>query len=283
MNAPGGFAPTPYRVSTITATGSLGTTHVDLDALYERLDPGGAADAASVRVSHVSFVEHATRDGTLCSKGVRSRGRNRGLRARARGGKRHFDNQVTVVLQHFVYGAFHAVNAKVFKNGNVQLTGLKTVEQGDDAVRVLRALVLPDADPDDDAAAAERAVAARNYKVRLINCDFRLGARLRREALHAVVRSEYGTFASFEPCIYPGVKIQYFANERRDGICHCAVQCSGKGADMNEGQCKKITVAVFQSGCVIVTGGQTHAQVDAAYRFICDVVDRHLAMVRAPA
>ena len=42
--------------------------------------------------------------------------------------------------------------------------------------------------------------------------------------------------------------------EKQDnGICNCKTQCNGKGKN---GFCKKITVAVFNSGKIIITGGQ---------------------------
>ena len=42
---------------------------------------------------------------------------------------------------------------------------------------------------------------------------------------------------------------------------------SGKGKN---GNCKKITIAVFKSGCAIVTGGQNPKQINIAYDFIKD-------------
>ena len=41
---------------------------------------------------------------------------------------------------------------------------------------------------------------------------------------------------------------------------------------MGDGACKKITISVFQSGKVLVTGATTFNQVNDAYHFICNVI-----------
>ena len=69
-------------------------------------------------------------------------------------------------------------------------------------------------------------------------------------------------YISYEPCIYPGVNIKYFINtNNRCGICECENLCNGKGNGCGDGNCKKVTIAVFKSGKVIITGGQNKDQI----------------------
>ena len=120
-----------------------------------------------------------------------------------------------------------------------------------------------------------------SYKIRLINSDFRMGLEIKRDKLNKVMQQSYDVRSSFEPCIYPGVKIQFFWNadkaENLDGKCLCptGTRCNGKGCGQGVGNCKKITIAVFQSGCIIITGALTTEQIDDAYTFICGVVEKH--------
>ena len=74
-----------------------------------------------------------------------------------------------------------------------------------------------------------------------------------RESLHRTI-VENGYLSSYEPCNYPGVNIKYYFNpcKRNFGICDCEKPCNGKG--LND-TCKKITIAVFKSGKIIITGG----------------------------
>jgi hypothetical protein len=62
------------------------------------------------------------------------------------------------------------------------------------------------------------------------------------------------------------------------GRCECAQRynadapCMGKGTGDGVGQCKKVTIAVFESGKILITGATSIPQVDAAYNFIVHVL-----------
>ena len=58
-----------------------------------------------------------------------------------------------------------------------------------------------------------------------------------------------------------------------DGICDCSEMCNVKGRADGDGDCKKVTIAVFKSGKVIITGGQHTDQLEKAYRFIKNFID----------
>ena len=109
-----------------------------------------------------------------------------------------------------------------------------------------------------------------NIRIAMINTDFDCGFKIKREILHRLV-IDRGYYSSFEPTIYPGVNIKYYFNkEKQDtGICNCHEKCNGKGKD---GFCKKITVAVFNSGKIIITGGQSYEQLNTAYDFINNII-----------
>jgi TATA-box binding protein (TBP) (component of TFIID and TFIIIB) len=135
-----------------------------------------------------------------------------------------------------------------------------------------------------DIAKSQEQVETVNYKVALINSDFKVDFEIKRDKLYSTIINHYDNKCSFEPCIYPGVKIQYFwnsCNRDKDGVCKCHEDCYiGKGNGHGDGNCKKITIAVFQSGCIIITGAQNTEQIDDAYRFICGVFNKHLDIVK---
>jgi TATA-box binding protein (TBP) (component of TFIID and TFIIIB) len=185
------------------------------------------------------------------------------------------------------------LNIKVFKNGNVQITGIKDPPQGQYAVDCLvKELVRIYAEEEDgkDIVSDVASLANVNYQVCLVNTDFHLGIGVRRNVLHDMISSVM--HSSFEPCIYPGVKIDYYYNDmttcRARGTCSCSQQCNGRGRGLADGDCRKVTIAVFQSGCVIITGAHTLQQVYWAYdcitRFVDsvydDVVKREMPSVR---
>ena len=51
--------------------------------------------------------------------------------------------------------------------------------------------------------------------------------------------------------------------------------CNGKGKANNDGDSKKITIASFKSGKIIITGGQNTNQLVIAYTFIHKFITDH--------
>jgi hypothetical protein len=71
------------------------------------------------------------------------------------------------------------------------------------------------------------------------------------------------------------VKLEYFwnsAHATKNGLCTCTGNCFGKNPGHGEGNCKKVTVAIFESGSILITGGITFEQVNDAYFYICNII-----------
>lgn len=246
----------PYKISTITATGSIGC-EIDLDNLYDNVE---IMDANSKE--GFVYIESGKKKCETFSKGFHKK------QNKKKETQKRFDNQTTLLIKYYdvVMNDFFKVNCKVFKNGNIQMTGLKYINQG---LKVLQFLI--DNLPSNLLEKSKKDCAPINYRIRLINCDFRTGFEIRRDKLCKIIQASSNIYCSYEPCIYPGVKIKYNYNKidtSKDGICKCKVSCSGKGCGDGIGQCKSVTIAVFQSGCIIITGGQSHEQIMDTYNYI---------------
>jgi TATA-box binding protein (TBP) (component of TFIID and TFIIIB) len=268
---------TKYRISTITATGSV-NTEVDLDILYDNLsviiNERGVGKNEEI-LTGVVFVEYGKKRSETYYKGFSKKFL---LQKKKETGSKRFDNQLTVIYK---YNVESLMNIKIFKNGNIQITGIKQINDGekmiDELITEIRNIALKK-----DIKVVHDAIALANnkYKVALINSDFKVDFEIKRDKLFTTMINVYENRCSFEPCIYPGVKIQYFwniNNVHKTGVCVCKESCfNGKGGGNGEGDCKKITIAVFQSGCIIITGAQTTQQIDDAYEFICNVLFRNI-------
>jgi TATA-box binding protein (TBP) (component of TFIID and TFIIIB) len=271
------FKPTPYKISTITATGGI-NTNIDLDSFYKNVD----IVPYDGDVSGFVYIEYGKKKSETFSRGYHKK---LSISRRKKVVSKRFDNQTTIILKHFGMGMgkdnnlTYFVNIKVFKNGNVQMTGLKSLQQGTEAINYLIREVqnihnTKDANIVEDFGSIKNI----NNRVRLINSDFRIGFDIKRDKLCKILQNKYNVFCSYEPCIYPGAKVQFFWNSMRPtqtGICNCGelgFDCNGKGSGDGPGCCKKITVAVFQSGCIIITGAQAEIQIDDTYKFICDLI-----------
>ena len=233
------------RISTITSILEI-STDIDLKKIYD-----------SVPITeYIPFIEYGVGN---VPKGF-SKKMLRKKRKKTK--KKIFYNQATV---HVVHDG-KIMNVKLFNNGKIQITGLKGVDQGPILIQKLLEYF-------QDLSVLTYDAFLMNHKLVLINSDFDLGYEIDRETLHNEI-IDAGIYSSYEPCIYPGVNIKYFMNTNNfDGICDCLSMCNGKGRADGDGDCKKVTIAVFKSGKVIITGGQHTDQLETAYRFIKNFID----------
>jgi TATA-box binding protein (TBP) (component of TFIID and TFIIIB) len=291
-----------YRISTITATASL-NTEINLDLLYQSLKPlctvhdaaledgvmNGLVESNESNACEegIVYIEYGKKKVETIYKGYSKKIAQK-QKADGTAATKRFDNQVTIVYRMIANGVKCMMNTKIFKNGNVQMTGIRGIEQGREMVekiaRMIKSIYESNQCIGSPIVANIDQLGCKNYKLRLINSDFRVGYDIKREQLYKILMDDYNTTCSFEPCIYPAVKIKYYFNDcnaHKDGVCYCSKRCIiGKGCGSGDKQCKKVTIAVFQSGCIIITGGQSIEQVDEAYAFIRRVLSDNIEHVR---
>lgn len=180
------------------------------------------------------------------------------------------------------------INVKVFKNGNVQMTGVPDEERGQLAVEVIIAYLksVPD-DPKTGTriVANKKLLKSIDFRTVMINSDYFCGFEIQRENLLKILSQKYDLSAAFDSENYPGVKLEYFWNTNtlggaNEGKCACKKQCKGKGNGEGDGCCKKVTVSTFQSGKVIVTGARTKQQLNSAYNFINKIFSENYHYIR---
>lgn len=264
-----------YKVSTITAVATISTC-VDLDLFFHHVRIQAHTDSSGLvfagKGSHGSVLMRGiARVGPVKKKGSRP--------------PRFFDHQVTVIYR---VSERESHNIKVFHNGNLQLTGVKTLEAGwlsvikvaDEITEIAAScpgilpLGLSNAPP-----------TPANFRACLINSDFNAGYILRRDRLYSLMSGPAYSIRCVFETYYPGVKVQFMWNSERaerDGLCCCATPCSGKGDGSARGRCRKITMSVFQSGCCIITGAHTYAQLDDAHAFLSSVFSTHRQILMRP-
>lgn len=183
--------------------------------------------------------------------------------------RKYFYNQLTIHAYNETKNN-HRINVKIFNNGRIQMTGIKNEFQGDECIKILchEFNLLNEKEQCFDTEDTIQSI--EELETVLINSDFDIGFPIDRESLHrSIVDSGY--YSSYEPCNYPGVNIKYYRNPLRQnfGICDCEKPCNGKGKNDT---CKKITVAVFKSGKIIITGGRDKSDISVAHKFITEFI-----------
>lgn len=284
----------PYKISTITATGGV-CAHVDLDVLFANIIVESPTHFPDSHAQYeFKYIEYGRKNEETLTKGINEKKKVR----RRKEVKKRFDNQATLIL-YITDNMTDSVgflpnkdrfsskaNMKVFKNGNVQITGLKSINAGRYVVDALILELKRIATLDPTVVSCVDDLKSINYCIRLINSDFTTGIDINRDKIYRILQHEYNVFASFEPCIYPAVKIQYYWRHGAPihGCCNCPIPCftrePKKSIEPDYSRCKKITIAVFQSGCIIITGAQSYEQVDDAYEFIVQTLKAEVDRVK---
>jgi TATA-box binding protein (TBP) (component of TFIID and TFIIIB) len=175
---------------------------------------------------------------------------------------RHFQNSASVIVS---IDKSKEVNVKLFINGKLQLTGVPMEEDGIRTVKILADYIYEK---------YSIKMSIYDYSTVMINTCYDLGFHINREVLYDIFINRYNLIAVFDTEGYPGVRVHYFYNDAtklttKEGQCVCPELCEGGGDGNGFGKCKRISVAIFQSGKVIIAGGcRTVEPIENAYRFI---------------
>jgi TATA-box binding protein (TBP) (component of TFIID and TFIIIB) len=195
-----------------------------------------------------------------------------------------FFNQSTMVIRRKMdeekEDHWKEVNVKLFANGGIQMTGVTSEDFAHKTiVWLLETLLSLPQSPFAEKPSIER------FSVQLINTDYALNKFINQDALHKLLINEYNLFSMLEKTIYQGVNTKFFYNMMNPGvgICQCTVPCKGQGTGEGNGQCKRITMSIFRTGRIIITGARQMIQIEAAYEFLNRVFDKHqMAVLYTP-
>lgn len=159
-----------------------------------------------------------------------------------------FHNQLTVR----VVDEFGKKAVKVFVNGVLHITGPKSVKDSVAIAHTICTVLERIAIFDDDVGEEEGRIVVEDMKICMINTNFSTGEKLR---LMEVKRRllDLGKECSYDPEGYPAVSFRH----------------------------ERVSVFVFATGKVIITGGKSFEDVAVGYRFVTSFLDQHVHDVRA--
>ena len=244
------------HISTMVQIGTLNTKIV-LKTLAENLNIN----------DNILYIEY----GSEINKGIN----DKKLSKKKLESKKYFYNQLTIHI-HNSLKKNKRVNVKIFNNGRIQMTGINSDLVGSTTMDIVLNEFKSLSNPEDIFSETDIKQIG-DLETVLINSDFDIHSEVDRESLHRTI-VENGYLSSYEPCNYPGVNIKYYLNPLRNnfGICDCEKPCNGKG--LND-TCKKITIAVFKSGKIIITGGRNKNHIQKAYEFITEFIIENKTIV----
>lgn len=275
---------TPLRISTLVTTGHFGST-INLTQLFQQIPslliPIGYPQEGLLKMEHeTNVIGHSARD----------------MLTKRRVSDKTFFNQSTLVIRKRRGGdgedsaEFKEVNVKLFANGGFQMTGVTSEEFSRTVLEFVLSLFAALPTP-----ISEKPLTIAKFAIQLLNSDYKMSALLKRAELHRILCQQYRLSSTLETTIYQGVNTKYYYNEEARkvggartsrGICMCPRFCNGQGDGTKIGSCKKITIAAFQTGSIIITGARNKNQLDEAYEFMNEVLQTHrdqIAKLPTPA
>jgi hypothetical protein len=263
--------PTPLRVSTHVITTSF-SAKLNLDSVFEqlpqRLIPIWYPGNGILKMEHNNKVLGASHRDCFTDRAI---------------SEKQFYNQSTIVIRReFKSGFWKESNIKLFANGSIQMTGVPSEEFAKETLTwLLKELLAFPRSPFEDGDPT-----LKEMSIKLINTDYSINALIKRNSLFQILTREYNIFSLNENTIYQGVNAKYYYNKKGDpsrpGICCCAKSCRGQGDGDGPGQCKRVTLCVFQDGKIIVTGARTMDQILEAYHFLNMVLQKHSDEILRP-
>ncbi len=193
--------------------------------------------------------------------------------------KEHFYNCCSIIVKP--NKNIKCINIKLFNNGKITLTGSKEESDGYKACCVL----LEELKKENDVFIGEskenvEKLIIRDFDTTMINSNYSLNFKLDLDTLYNCLEKENQNISkTYDSEKYRGLKIGFYWNDKKgnnqDGICNCAKKCKGKGKGTQNGECKKVTIAVFKSGSIIITGGRNDDQTFEAYDFTNNLMKKY--------
>ena len=263
------FKKTALRISTMTVTANWGmpiNPNIIIEQIQPSLIPIWYPGEGILKFEHRGNVLGAAYKDIFTNRKVTTKS---------------FFNQSTIVLRKFVSetAGWKEVNIKLFANGGIQMTGVNSKEFAVDSVMILLGILrtLPKSPFQD----IPPPTTVQKISVPLINTDYSLDHDIQQDNLHKILIEKYNLFSMLEKTIYQGVNTKYFYNKtgQKAGICTCEKFCKGQGNGSGEGECKRITMSIFRTGRIIITGAREMDQINAAYDFLNGVFEAHSSEV----
>ena len=153
-----------------------------------------------------------------------------------------FNNQVTVQI---LTADNKQINVKIFRNGKLQMTGCRGLEDGVEISNKLKSILKDDAM---FTTTASDELKVTNVYIGMINSIFHTNFEINRHALVDLIRSTYSSdilTCNFEVNNYQGISLKK----------------KSKGGNTN-------TFLIFRSGKTLITGGKCIADMEEMFTYI---------------
>jgi len=260
--------PGNIRISTVTITCNL-----DTDFYYSNI-------GKYIKILPVSILSVKYQDDPSCMRSILPQKKKRVRKKKKR--NRVFFNQVTLVVRST---PTKNINIKLFKNGSIQMTGCRNIQDFMNVMTVLcdeLKIKMGIIDPKTLKAIIPKPFVShyenvhiskiRNFSIKMINCDFNIGIKIDREKFYDLLIKQ-GVDCAYEPNKHAAINIKYkYIYEYKEDIPINKDAIENKKGTVKKTGINKITILVFESGAIIITAAKKKDHIVKAYNFIVDKI-----------
>jgi TATA-box binding protein (TBP) (component of TFIID and TFIIIB) len=185
----------------------------------------------------------------------------------------HFYHQITVVVRVFE-GEYEdlndvkKINFKVFKNGSIQMSGIKKLEYVNRAINKLiyrlkqvKGILVTDEETGKKSMKEIKFVEEpdklnlKNFKLDMINSNYTVNMHIDRKKLYNILLNRKVN-AIYEQLTRACVIVKYMPREENPNL-------------------KEISIFIFQKGNIIITGAKSKKHITAAYNYLNNILLNH--------
>lgn len=155
------------------------------------------------------------------------------------------------------------VNLKLFKNGKIQMTGCKSLDNAFIALDKLKVELLKEKyiKHDDNTITKIDIISNSDFtinhpSIQLINSVFDVNIQINRNKLHSILIHKYNIESTFQPIIYVGINCKFITSAGNT-----------------------VSILIFQTGKIILTAAKTYAEITESYNFIKKIITDNLVEI----
>ncbi|CAH6420343.1 Transcription (TATA-box-binding) factor TFIID [uncultured virus] len=189
---------------------------------------------------------------------------------------RNFYNQVTILMKPMNNPERNYINIKVFKNGSLQMTGCKDMDDFSNVVAVLIGVLKRGVDVISSKGTKRHmnfienptTVGVYDIRIRMINSNFKLNYKIDRKKLDKLLKRNHSRRT----------------RDKEIGFVECKYEPTSGHSCVNikfrYNEKDRPSIFVFQTGAIIITGAKNLHQIIQAYHFIHRILERYFDEVR---
>ena len=247
--------PSGVSISTMCCSAKIGS-EIDIENIQNYLQLN-KNDILTVKLNDSNIR-------TLLEQKIKNR---RKKKVAKKGKTQKFYNQITVVMR-IGYGntddinSEKTINMKLFKNGSIQMSGCKRIEDVNTVINKLtyrlkekKGKLIDNSIKQIEFVKNPENISVSDFKIDMINSNYQVNLQIDRSKFYKLLLKKKIS-ASYEKCIRACVIIKY---------------CPPEDNEME----KEISIFVFQKGNIIITGAKSRNQVTSAYNYLNKILLEH--------